>query len=146
MTDLYFLEKSGLLYGHDSCGYVGSPFVAEIYGRSEADRRAAQCDEVRAVPISDRINSAGQIQEHIDRLVQMRDALSQAEPASVPASDQVKKPRLFYFDEGVDAWVPAPEPFRNAIDPEALDDGEEHSIMVKRFDMTDAELAALPEG
>lgn len=57
-----------------------------------------------------------------------------------------KKPRLFYWEEACDAWAPAPDRIENVIDLDMLDAGEEHEIRFKRFDMTDEELDALPEG
>jgi hypothetical protein len=59
----------------------------------------------------------------------------------------VKKPRLFYYDEGYGAWVPAPEKVENLIiaDQDFGEDGEEVKITFRRIDMTDGEMAILPE-
>ena len=55
------------------------------------------------------------------------------------------KPRLFYYEEAVSAWVPANDSLDGFISLDALDPEEEAVIRVKRFDMSDAEMAALPE-
>ena len=57
-----------------------------------------------------------------------------------------KKPRLFYWEEAADAYVPAPDQVENIIDVESLDDGDGWDIRFRRFDMTDAEYENLPEG
>jgi hypothetical protein len=58
-----------------------------------------------------------------------------------------KKPRLFYWEEAVDAWCPADGMnVDNIIGAENfMDDGEILEIRFKRIDMTDAEMEALPE-
>jgi len=55
------------------------------------------------------------------------------------------KPFLFYWEEGIDAWCPVPDNTENLVDVLCLDDGETQEIRFKRFDMTEAEMAALPE-
>jgi len=55
-----------------------------------------------------------------------------------------KTPRLFYWEEAVDAWCPVPVDIC-VLDPEDLDEGEVTTIQFKRVDMTDAEFDALPE-
>lgn len=59
----------------------------------------------------------------------------------------MKKPRLFYWEEGYDAWVPAPEKVEEILDAEQCfgEHGEEIEIRFKRFDLTDEEIDALPE-
>lgn len=58
-----------------------------------------------------------------------------------------KKPRLFYWEEGVGAWVPAPDAVEHIVSLDSFfgADDDEIEIRFKRFDMTDAELDALPE-
>lgn len=58
-----------------------------------------------------------------------------------------KKPRLFYFEDAVDAWCPADNlDVENIISIDSFYKEEEIiEIQFKRIDMTDAELAALPE-
>ena len=65
------------------------------------------------------------------------------------SGDMPKKPRLFYYEEAENAWLPA----LLAIDDNyaeaelsMLDDGEEREIRIKRVDMTDAEFDGMPEG
>ena len=59
-----------------------------------------------------------------------------------------KKPRLFYWEEAEDAWLPASlaieDNFAEA-EMSMLTDGEEKEIKIKRVDMTDAEYEAMPE-
>ena len=64
------------------------------------------------------------------------------------SGDMPKKPRLFYYEESADAWLPAnlaiEENFAFA-ELSNLEDGEERALRIKRFDMTDAEYEAMPE-
>lgn len=64
------------------------------------------------------------------------------------SGDMPKKPRLFYYEEAENAWLPALLAIEaNFAEAELsmLDDGEEREIRIKRIDMTDAEYAAMPE-
>jgi len=66
--------------------------------------------------------------------------------ACVTADDGTKKPRLFYFEEGVDAWIPAPDNRENIVDLDIFSgSGEIIEIQFKRIDMTDTEFNNLPE-
>lgn len=61
-----------------------------------------------------------------------------------------KTPRLFYFDDGVDAFVPVPpdadlETLRALVGFDSMDNRDECVIRFRRVDMTDGELEALPE-
>ena len=57
-----------------------------------------------------------------------------------------KTPRLFYWEEGVDAWCPVPDLIENVVDLGSFcEDGEVQEIRFKRFDMTDKEFNNLPE-
>ncbi len=57
-----------------------------------------------------------------------------------------KRPRLFYWEEAHDAWVPAPENIENIIDVTfTLDPNEETEIRFRRADYTDKEMAELPD-
>lgn len=61
-------------------------------------------------------------------------------------ANEIKKPRLFYYEEAVSAWIPAPERVENIIDVDCLDhDGTSFEIDFKRIDMTDREYDNLPE-
>lgn len=57
----------------------------------------------------------------------------------------MKKPRLFYYEEAVDGFVPVPDQVESIVDVENLDDGESRHIYFKRIDMTDEVYDALPE-
>ena len=59
-----------------------------------------------------------------------------------------KIPRLFYREEAINGspWVPAPDEVDAIISvTDSLSDGETVEIEFKRFDMTDEEMANLPE-
>jgi len=57
-----------------------------------------------------------------------------------------KIPRLFYYEETVNAWCPAPEKIENIVDLSMLADGEEcDSVRFMRQDMTDEEFENMPE-
>ena len=60
--------------------------------------------------------------------------------------DFVKRPRLFYYEEGVDAWCPVPDRLDGIIDLGLfMMNGEEINIRFRRIDMTDPEFNSLPE-
>ena len=56
-----------------------------------------------------------------------------------------KKKRLFYYEEAVNSYVPAPEKIENIIDMEMLDHEESQEIKFIVFEMTDEEMDNLPE-
>jgi hypothetical protein len=59
----------------------------------------------------------------------------------------VKKPRLFYFDDPVNGYIPvADNEVQGIIDLDHFDkDGEEREVIFKRIDMTDAEFKNISE-
>jgi predicted RNA-binding protein len=59
-----------------------------------------------------------------------------------------RKPTLFYYEDALDAWVPAPEKVENMIDARDhfSDDGEVITIQFKRIDISEREIQELPEG
>ena len=59
---------------------------------------------------------------------------------------KTKIPRLFYWEEAVDAFVPAPDHVSSLVDVFNLDADFNHEVVFKRIDMTDEEYANLPEG
>lgn len=57
-----------------------------------------------------------------------------------------KFPRLFYEEDGLNAWVPAPDNINNIIIVEdQMEENEIIEIRFKRFDMTDEKVDSLPE-
>lgn len=54
-------------------------------------------------------------------------------------------PRLFYWDEGVDAWLPFAENFDADALLDNLDDGEVTELRVRRLLLTDARMDNLQE-
>ncbi|MCP4377702.1 MAG: hypothetical protein GY794_16190 [bacterium] len=62
-----------------------------------------------------------------------------------PQVAEKKKPRLFYYDDDVNAWVPLWAETENAVLAEfTLDDGDVIKLALRRHDMTDAEFEAIP--
>lgn len=60
----------------------------------------------------------------------------------------MKQPRIFYFDEGHDAWFPVSRDLSVwdlICNTTALNSGDDATIRFKREDMTDEEISALPE-
>jgi len=56
-----------------------------------------------------------------------------------------KYPYLFYYEEAVDSWIPAPDKTEHIIATEdQLEDGEKIEIEFKRVDMTDDEYDSMP--
>jgi hypothetical protein len=53
--------------------------------------------------------------------------------------------QLFYYEQGLDAWIPAPCDVRSILDLNYLDNSEIVNIQFKRIDMTDKEMDELPE-
>ena len=60
-------------------------------------------------------------------------------------SDTEKKPRGFYYCEGLGAFVPLDNDFTVENCLADLEDGAETTLRVMRKDMTDSEYAAMPE-
>ena len=56
----------------------------------------------------------------------------------------MKKKRLFYYEDTVDAWCPAPLSLENIVSVDMLDEGEVQEIQFKCLMMSDAEMEALP--
>ena len=65
--------------------------------------------------------------------------------ADCPKYHTEKFPYLLYYEDAIDAWTFAPDETENLLDVDSLIEGEEVSIRFVRKDMTDAEVAALPE-
>jgi len=57
-----------------------------------------------------------------------------------------KKPRLFYYEDAVDAWCPVPVDVDGIVSLEMMDEGDVQSVQFKRIDMTDEEFDNMPEG
>lgn len=56
-----------------------------------------------------------------------------------------KHPYLFYYEDAVNAWIPAPDKVENMISAsDQLDDKEEIEIKFQRVDMTDKQIQELP--
>ncbi len=56
----------------------------------------------------------------------------------------MKKKRLFYYEEAINAWTPAPKELDLIINEDNLDDGEEMEIQFRVWEMTDEEFKNLP--
>ncbi len=56
-----------------------------------------------------------------------------------------KNPYLFYYEEGVEAWVPVPEKTEHLIVvDDQLDNDERMQLYFRRIDMTDKQIAEMP--
>ena len=58
---------------------------------------------------------------------------------------EIKKKRLFYFEEACNSYIPAPDKIENIIDESMLDHEETQEIKFIVFEMTDEEFKNLPE-
>lgn len=56
-------------------------------------------------------------------------------------------PRLFYYEEACESWIPVPEKVEGELicTGDQLDDGEVMELRFKRIDMTDEQFYNLPE-
>lgn len=62
-----------------------------------------------------------------------------------PVREGIKFPILFYYEEGLNTYIPAPETISEMISVEdTLYVNEPYEIEFKRFDMTDEEFDTLP--
>lgn len=66
-----------------------------------------------------------------------------------PSDPNLKRPRLFYYEDPANCWAPVPftaDEIPGVLSIEQfVDDGEVIELEFRRFDMTDAEFAAIPE-
>lgn len=63
-----------------------------------------------------------------------------------PQVKEGKKPRLFYFEDALNARCPLPEELEKLLlDWWDLEDGDDIELHIFRHDMTDAEFDAIPE-
>jgi len=61
---------------------------------------------------------------------------------------EIKKPRLFYWEEAIDSWCPVGDShdIEGIVSLENFsEDGEVIEIEFKRFDMTDEQFENIPE-
>ena len=79
METPYVLQKNGMYYAHDSCGYTQRVLLAELYTKERAERDAKHYKEVRAIPVNELLTSSEEVQEYIDRLEVMRDYMKHIE-------------------------------------------------------------------
>ena len=71
----YVIRKNGMYYAHNSCGYVSRVLLAELYTEEYAKNHADQCDECYAVPITECLTGPEEVQEYIDRIEVMLEAM-----------------------------------------------------------------------
>lgn len=76
MSVPYVLNKNGMYYAHNSAGYVSRVLLAELYTKEYAESHASHCDEVRAIPVTELLTGVDEVQEYIDRLEEMKLALT----------------------------------------------------------------------
>lgn len=56
----------------------------------------------------------------------------------------MKKKRLFYYEETVEAWCPVPDLVEQIISTETMNAEDIEEIRFKCVELTDEEMAALP--
>lgn len=78
MSIPYVIRKNGMYRAHNSHGYVFRIELAELYDKEYALEQAALVQDVYATPITELLRDAEQVQDYIDRLEAMRDALLEA--------------------------------------------------------------------
>lgn len=64
---------------------------------------------------------------------------------SCPKFKTEKLPRLFYFEEGCDAWIEVPVSTGSLLDVLDLEHNDVIALRFKRKDLTDEEIQNLPE-
>lgn len=72
----YVLKKNGMYYAHNDCGYVDRVLLAELYEEKCAKIYAERHEEIRAIPVTELLTSRDEVQEYIDRLEAMKNALA----------------------------------------------------------------------
>jgi hypothetical protein len=73
----YLIRKSGMFYAVNSCGYVSSPLLAELFTKEKAmSEQECTHGDCQAVPITEMGITVEQIDRHIDRLNAIRDCIS----------------------------------------------------------------------
>ncbi len=76
METPYVIKKNGMYYAHNSCGYVSRVIMAELYDKDYAIAQEKMCKELQAIPITDCLMGAEEVQAYIDRLEVMRDTMA----------------------------------------------------------------------
>ncbi len=80
MSEPYVLRKNGMYYAHNSCGYVSRVELAELYTKEYAEHQVSQCDDLSAHPVTNLISDVGHIDNVIDRLEAMKEAIEIKKP------------------------------------------------------------------
>ena len=71
----YLIRKSGMYYGHNSCGYVNRALMAELYTKEYAENHASHCDECQAVPLTDALTDADEVEKYLHRIEVMYEVM-----------------------------------------------------------------------
>ena len=79
------------------------------------------------------------------KIVDQANQIAELNSALSSISGAEKKPRAFYYCEGLSAFVPLDDDFTVEDCLADLGDGAETTLRVMRKDMTDSEYAAMPE-
>lgn len=79
MSTPHVITKNGMYYAHNNCGYVSRVLLAELYDETYATDYAKLVEGCRAVPITELLTGSEEVQEYIDRLEVMRDAMAEIE-------------------------------------------------------------------
>ncbi len=127
------------IVGVDSVGGIlmEDPKKVDIFTTEELDKWACGSCGQTPDPLSDRWRWAGDHWQH-----------HHGYPAGHIPAELIKsqrKPRLFYWEDGVDAWCPSEELDPSVIMEYLENDGDIEEIRFMRRDMTDEQYDNLPE-
>lgn len=76
MNTPYLIRKSGMFYAVNSCGYVSSPLLAELFTKEKAmSEQECTNGDCQAVPITEMGITVEQIDRHIERLNVIRECI-----------------------------------------------------------------------
>ena len=83
--------------------------------------------------------------ECMDMAVTGPESTGQHHHVNCPKYKTEKFPTLFYYEEAINSWTPAPDNIEHMLCVEdQLEDGEKIELEFKRIDLTDAEFDAMP--
>ena len=82
MNAPYVLKKNGMYYAHNSCGYVSRVLMAELYDKDYALKQEKQCEEIQAIPVTELLTGAKEVQAYINRMQVMVEAMLEKERAA----------------------------------------------------------------
>ena len=98
-------------------------------------------EPVTDAPVQNRVRC----DDCMDMTIATLDDIGEHHHRMCPKYRTEKFPHLFYYEDAVNAWVPAPNKIEEIISAsDQLENGEIIEIQFKRCDMTDEEIDSLP--